>query len=162
MSNTKIFTATITDIPAERVLFFKDMLSEVNHNLTWTVDSKNVYTVRIKECTMPLLKYIKTKIQIRKESGHPDPRYYLFRGLAVDAEDKIDGRRTRHCKYCTGDKALLERPKNLSYKGDFYPGMDVSIDGRELFIFAVPDTYEPEVLEKTIEIAFCPMCGKKL
>lgn len=66
------------------------------------------------------------------------------------------------CSFCNGDENLLTGRTKLSLKGDFYPGIDVCIDGKELYITAVADVYEPSYMEEHIEIHFCPMCGQKL
>lgn len=67
------------------------------------------------------------------------------------------------CEYCRGDKWLSECDDKFSYKGDFYPGIDIFIDDDGVLdITVVPDTYEPCYMEKRIKINFCPMCGQKL
>lgn len=66
------------------------------------------------------------------------------------------------CEYCTGLKSLYSHDMNLSYKGNFYPGINVEVetDG-SLYITAIPDTYEPGFQEVTVPIKYCPMCGEK-
>ena len=66
------------------------------------------------------------------------------------------------CSFCEGDENLLSSRIHLSTKGDFYPGIDVYIAEKELCITAVANVYEPNFMEESIEICFCPMCGKKL
>lgn len=66
------------------------------------------------------------------------------------------------CDFCKGDKLLMSRNEHLSYKGDFYAGIEACIDGDILSIDAVADTYEPNFTEEEIKINFCPMCGQKL
>ena len=67
------------------------------------------------------------------------------------------------CKYCnnTGEMLFDTRTK-LSSKGDFYPGIEVYVEDNKLEIAAVPDVYEPGYEEATIEINYCPMCGRSL
>ena len=66
------------------------------------------------------------------------------------------------CNFCEGYANLLSRSKTLSKKGDFFPGIDVDIDGDVLRIVAAPDTYEPGFMEAEVKINFCPMCGENL
>lgn len=68
------------------------------------------------------------------------------------------------CKYCCDGvvEPLLDNRTELSRKGDFYPGIDVYIEGDKLEIEAVADVYEPGYEEATIEIKYCPMCGRRL
>ena len=66
------------------------------------------------------------------------------------------------CPYCTESKHLLERDESLSFKGDFFPGIDMFIDNGMLCIEAVPDVYEPCYMEQEVKINYCPMCGEKL
>lgn len=63
------------------------------------------------------------------------------------------------CKLVNGEWMIDQRNK-MSLKGDFYPGIQAYIYGKELNIVA--DTYEPNFMEANIEIRFCPMCGQKL
>lgn len=66
------------------------------------------------------------------------------------------------CIYCEGNSNLISRSERLSLKSDFYPGIDVGIDGNELFVEGSADTYEPNYIEESIRIKFCPMCGRQL
>jgi hypothetical protein len=66
------------------------------------------------------------------------------------------------CDYCEGLCYLAYRSEHLSLKGNFYPGIDVSIEGNELCIDGCADTYEPNYIEESIRINFCPICGMKL
>ncbi len=66
------------------------------------------------------------------------------------------------CIYCNGGRALIDRSSRLSLKGDFWPGICVSLAGNELWVESVADTYEPNYMEETVKINFCPMCGEKL
>ena len=68
------------------------------------------------------------------------------------------------CKYCDSDfdLYLLDTMTHLSYKGDFYPGVRICVDGNMLSIDAVADTHEPNYIEECIPIIYCPMCGRKL
>lgn len=66
------------------------------------------------------------------------------------------------CAFCKGRKNLIESNEHMSFKGDFFAGITVSIDGNLLNVFAVADTYEPNSMEAEAEIFFCPMCGEEL
>lgn len=66
------------------------------------------------------------------------------------------------CPYCTESKHLLERSEHMSFKGDFFPGIDVFIDNSIVYIEVAPDTYEPSFMEREFKINYCPMCGEKL
>lgn len=68
------------------------------------------------------------------------------------------------CRYCRENTPddLVSRSEEISRKGDFYPGMDVYISGRELCIECTPDTYEPSYMDAYIFIDYCPMCGRRL
>ena len=66
------------------------------------------------------------------------------------------------CPYCTESKHLLECSEHMSFKGDFFPGIDLFIDCGVLYYEVRPDTYEPSFMEGGVEIKFCPMCGRKL
>lgn len=66
------------------------------------------------------------------------------------------------CEYCNGTKPLVEPAKEMSFKGDFFPGIDLFIDCGVLYYEVRPDTYEPAFMEGGVEIKFCPMCGRKL
>ena len=66
------------------------------------------------------------------------------------------------CIYCAGEIPILDTTTTLSKKGFFYPGITVGVEDGELWVTAVPDTYEPGYLEEDIKINFCPMCGEKL
>lgn len=67
------------------------------------------------------------------------------------------------CKYCCGVKSILDTQLIPSRKNEFgYPGIEVMIDGEELCVYAVADTYEPNFQEEFVTINFCPMCGRKL
>lgn len=66
------------------------------------------------------------------------------------------------CEYCEGLSYLIYRSKHLSFKRDFYPGIEVSIEGNELCIDGCADTYEPNRIEESVKINFCPMCGGQL
>lgn len=66
------------------------------------------------------------------------------------------------CVYCEGGRNLISRSEHFSLKGDFYPGVDVCIDGNELYVNGCADTYEPNYIEESIKINFCPMCGRQL
>lgn len=67
-----------------------------------------------------------------------------------------------HCPYCSGEKLLVSRSTKLSLKGDFFPGMDIWVEGDRLEVEVAPDTYEPGFMEESIKINFCPICGRKL
>lgn len=66
------------------------------------------------------------------------------------------------CEYCKGEKDLHSLRENLSYKGDFYPGIHIVVDDWALHITCIPDVYEPGFEEAEVPIKFCPMCGEKL
>lgn len=68
------------------------------------------------------------------------------------------------CKYCIGDSVeLIDTRTKLSLKTEMtIPGIEVLIDGGELNVTAVADTYEPSYQEESIPINFCPICGCKL
>ena len=67
------------------------------------------------------------------------------------------------CNYCMGDCApILDTISGVSKKGHFYPGVTVGVEDGDLWIIAVPDTYEPGYMEESVKIKFCPMCGRKL
>lgn len=66
------------------------------------------------------------------------------------------------CKYCSGQEALFDDATKLSEKGDFYPGIDVWLNDGKLSITAIPNTYEPGIVEACVSIKYCPMCGSKL
>ena len=66
------------------------------------------------------------------------------------------------CDYCKGMKCLITRSEHLSLKQDAYTGIEVCVDGNELDIDCVADTYEPNFTEIQIPINFCPMCGERL
>lgn len=66
------------------------------------------------------------------------------------------------CEYCRGTRTLIEQRDKLSRKGDFYPGLEVGVEDGELWVIAIPDTYEPGYLEDSVKIKFCPMCGERL
>ena len=68
------------------------------------------------------------------------------------------------CEYCKdyNQKCLSERNDKMSRKGDFYSGITTYIEENKLQIQAVADVYEPNFTEKSIEINYCPMCGREL
>lgn len=68
------------------------------------------------------------------------------------------------CDFCkmVNNEWIVDQRDKISLKGDFYPGIQAFIDGKELVIVAVADTYEPNFMESRIEIHFCPICGQKL
>lgn len=74
------------------------------------------------------------------------------------------------CRYCKGydeysfpnRKDLMSFDEKLSLKGDFWPGIKLTIEGDVLRAQAVADVYEPSYIERTTKINFCPMCGRKL
>lgn len=66
------------------------------------------------------------------------------------------------CVYCNCDRIIVNRSDRLSLKRDFYPGLDVFIDRDVLYIEGSADTYEPNYIEVSVKINFCPMCGRKL
>lgn len=70
------------------------------------------------------------------------------------------------CKYCNPWPAepLFDNRDRLSRKKDAYPGIEVEIEALsgKMYIGACPDTYEPGWLEATIDINYCPMCGRDL
>jgi hypothetical protein len=71
------------------------------------------------------------------------------------------------CKYCDGSydvEPLLDTRTEYSSKRDFYPGVTVWIDRDEhtLNVDSVADVYEPNYIEESVKINFCPMCGEKL
>lgn len=66
------------------------------------------------------------------------------------------------CDYCKGYAPFLKSSENLSLKGDFFPGVDMYLDGDELQLSISPDTYEPSYMEAYVKIRFCPMCGEEL
>lgn len=66
------------------------------------------------------------------------------------------------CKYCLGEKPIFNSRKRLSKKGDFYPGIEVSLDDSILIITCAADVFEPNFLEEEVNICYCPMCGRKL
>lgn len=74
------------------------------------------------------------------------------------------------CEYCKDceeyfdiyPKELMSLNEKMSPKGDFYPGIRLSIDGDTLRAQAIADVYEPSFMEKEIKINFCPMCGQQL
>ena len=47
----------------------------------------------------------------------------------------------------------------LLYRRSF---ADRYIEDNELYVTAVPDTYEPGFMEEFVQINYCPMCGEKL
>ena len=65
------------------------------------------------------------------------------------------------CQYCSGEKRLICPSTALSYKGDFYPGMDIWVEPGRLYVEVRPDTYEPCFMEDEVKINFCPICGRK-
>jgi hypothetical protein len=67
------------------------------------------------------------------------------------------------CEYCSdyAPRPLINRGNRMSLKRDIYPGISITIEDSELYISAVPDTYEPGYLEAEVKINFCPMCGRK-
>ena len=66
------------------------------------------------------------------------------------------------CKYCKEDEPLHDLKPELSHKGEFYPGISVTVDGDRLYVTAIADTYEPSFQEVEVGINFCPMCGERL
>ena len=66
------------------------------------------------------------------------------------------------CDYCNGKKCIIDTRTIMSNKGDYYPGISVSLDmPGELCVDALPDTYEPSYLDASVFINYCPMCGEK-
>ena len=61
-----------------------------------------------------------------------------------------------------GFKHLHKINNKISSKGDFYPGIIAFVENNRLEIEAIPDTYENAYLEASVEINYCPMCGRKL
>ena len=68
----------------------------------------------------------------------------------------------QQCDYCEGTAAILNNRNVMSYKGDFFPGVEICVDGHFLSFVCVADTYEPNYTGVTAKIKFCPMCGRKL
>ena len=66
------------------------------------------------------------------------------------------------CEYCQGTKAIISDIDKLSKKGDFYPGIIISIYEGMLCAEAVADTYEPNYMDTQVRIKYCPMCGENL
>lgn len=63
------------------------------------------------------------------------------------------------CKYCDDDGELMYHKWETTYKGS--KGRSVGVVLGELCIDASADTFEPNYIEESIKINFCPMCGKK-
>lgn len=66
------------------------------------------------------------------------------------------------CKYCEEHEYICDTRTKRSKKGEFIPGIEIDITNNELYVLAVADTYEPGVVDQTIKINYCPMCGRKL
>ena len=68
------------------------------------------------------------------------------------------------CEYCRewDSKDLINTMTKMSYKRDNYPGICVRVDGNELEVASLADTYEPSWQDVTIKINFCPICGRDL
>lgn len=65
------------------------------------------------------------------------------------------------CEYCKGYKEILDDRK-LSRKKDVYVGTKIWAQDNELRVFACADVYEPAIVEASVKINFCPMCGRNL
>lgn len=66
------------------------------------------------------------------------------------------------CGYCRGTKAIVSDIDKFSKKGDFYPGIIISIYEGMLCAEAVADVYEPNYTDTQVPIKYCPMCGESL
>lgn len=69
------------------------------------------------------------------------------------------------CPYCRGEKYILTTRNDFSKKGEFMPGLEVSIEAVDrLYILAVSDVCDQtdRVVNGFTTINYCPMCGKKL
>lgn len=66
------------------------------------------------------------------------------------------------CKYCTGViEVILDTRRKFSRKNPLLiPGIEVYVEDGMLTITAVCDTHEHNYQEESIDINFCPMCGK--
>lgn len=67
------------------------------------------------------------------------------------------------CEFCDVDnKPLYDSFDRLSRKGDFRPGARVEIDGNNLSIEVIADTYEPNYFGTYIPARYCLWCGRRL
>ena len=68
------------------------------------------------------------------------------------------------CEYCREYDVvdLIDTMVKLSRKRDFYPGIRAYVDRNTIEICSISDTYEPNFNEASIEINFCPKCGRDL
>lgn len=78
------------------------------------------------------------------------------------------------CKYCNPEREYLEEDEFVNslichreYKNGIYEGLEMGIDKDKLSIFAViPIKIEHKTIytdyTRTLDIKYCPMCGRKL
>lgn len=69
------------------------------------------------------------------------------------------------CEYCKAGSRyspLIDTMERISSKGDFFPGILAGMSDGELWFQSVADTHEPSFQEASVDISFCPMCGRRL